>query len=81
MRCDIPAPIEKLAWFQEKLALAANDFERLTLHWAVFLKRKEEFAERLYSYFCEIPETRIMLEDERRKDRLQAEHERSKGFA
>jgi signal transduction histidine kinase len=70
MRCDIPAPIEKLAWFQEKLALAANDFERLTRYRAVFLKRKEEFAEKLYSYFCEIPETRIMLEDERRKDRL-----------
>ena len=56
MRCDIPAPIAKLAWFQEKLALKTNDVERLTQYRAVFIRRKEEFAEKLYSYFCEIPE-------------------------
>ena len=81
MKLDIPAPTEKLAWFQEKLALTTNDVERITRYRAVFFKRKEEFAEKLYSYFCEIPETRIMLKHERRKDHLQAEHERSKGFA
>jgi nitrogen-specific signal transduction histidine kinase len=70
MKLDIPAPTEKLAWFQEKLALTTNDVERITRYRAVFLKRKEDFAEKLCSYFCEIPETRIMLQAERRKDRL-----------
>ncbi len=70
MRCDIPAPSAKLAWFQEKLALAADDFKRLNRYRAGFSGRKEEFAEKLYSYFSQIPETRIMLEEERRKDRL-----------
>jgi signal transduction histidine kinase len=70
MRCDLPVPTAKLAWFQEKLALGANDIDRLARYREVFVKRKEEFAEKLYSYFREIPETRIMLEDENRKNRL-----------
>ena len=70
MRTDIPVPPEKLVWFQEKLRLGANDIERLARHRAVFIRRKQEFAEKLYAYFREIPETRIMLEHERRKDRL-----------
>ena len=70
MKLEIPAPTAKLAWFQEKLALTTIDAERITRHRAVFLKRKEEFAEKLYAFFCEIPEARILLEDEKRKERL-----------
>jgi len=66
MRIDIPVPIEKLTWFQEKLGLGDEDLRRIGACRTVFLERTVEFAESFYQFFHEIPETRIILGHDRR---------------
>jgi signal transduction histidine kinase len=70
MKLDMPVPFEKLLWFQEKLGLAEHDLKLFSRYRHIFIQKKEEFADKLYSRFCEIPETRIILEHERRRGHL-----------
>jgi signal transduction histidine kinase len=70
MKLDMPVPFEKLLWFQEKIGLAEHDLKLFSSYRHIFIKRKEDFAEKLYSRFCEIPETRIILEHEKRRGHL-----------
>lgn len=70
MKLDIPVPYEKLAWFQEKLGLGEEALRELNRHQDLFLGKKDEFAECLFSYFCEIAETRAILNHEKRAREL-----------
>jgi signal transduction histidine kinase len=70
MKLDMPVPFEKLLWFQEKLGLTEHDLKLFSAYRHIFLKRKDEFADKLYSRFLEIPETRIILEHEKRRGHL-----------
>jgi signal transduction histidine kinase len=70
MKLDIPVPFEKLLWFQEKLGLTEDDLKLFSAYRHILIKKKEEFADKLYSRFCEIPETRIILEHEKRRGHL-----------
>jgi signal transduction histidine kinase len=70
MKLDMPVPFEKLLWFQERLGLAEHDLKLFSTYRHIFIKKKEEFADMLYSRFCEIPETRLILENEKRRGHL-----------
>jgi signal transduction histidine kinase len=70
MKVDIPVPFEKLAWFQERLGLGEQELQRVTVYEDVFLRDKETFAESIYRFFYEIPETRIILGYEKRSRHL-----------
>ena len=70
MKAKIDAPIERLFWFQDKLRLGETEQEKLDQYRGVFSKNKERFAESFYQYFCQIPETRLILEHETRPGHL-----------
>jgi signal transduction histidine kinase len=70
MKLDMPVPFGKLVWFQEKLGLTEHDLKLFSTYRHIFIQKKEGFADKLYSRFCEIPETRIILEHEKRRDHL-----------
>jgi signal transduction histidine kinase len=72
MKCDISAPLDKMAWFREKLSLDAEEEKTLFQFRSVFAEKKEFFAEYFYMYFYEIPETKLFLEHERRMGHLKA---------
>jgi signal transduction histidine kinase len=72
MKCEIAAPLDKLAWFREKLSLHAEEEKKLFRFRAVFAEKKNVFAEHFYLYFYELPETRLFLEHERRMGHLKA---------
>jgi signal transduction histidine kinase len=65
MKLDIPAPLERLAWFQEKLSLKAEEEEKINQYRPIFAEKKEVFAKRFYQYFYEIPEAKLILEHEK----------------
>jgi signal transduction histidine kinase len=66
MKLDIPVPYEKLTWFQVKIGFGEEDLLRILSHSDVFLRDNELFAEGIYQYFMDIPETRIILGHGRR---------------
>jgi signal transduction histidine kinase len=70
VKIDIPVPLEKLAWFQAKLGLGAEEMQELGRRRDLFVPRKHEFAESLFQRFYEIQETRAILDHERRKEQL-----------
>ncbi|MGD9041813.1 MAG: protoglobin domain-containing protein [Desulfobacteraceae bacterium] len=70
MKCDIPAPLERLGWFQNKLGLKAKDLEKLNPYRDAFVLKKVEFAEDFYQYFCEIPETKLVLDYKERQGHI-----------
>jgi signal transduction histidine kinase len=70
MKFDIPAPIERLGWFQSKLGLDGEELEKIKMYKNLFVNRKEAFAERFFQYFNGIMETRIILEHEKRQGQL-----------
>lgn len=70
MKIDIPVPFERLAWFREKLGLRDEDMSSLGGFRDTFLMHKEQFAESLFQYFYDIPETRTILDHERRSREL-----------
>ena len=70
MKAKVDAPIERLFWFQDKLRLGETEQEKLDQYRGVLSKDKERFAESLYQYFCQIPETRLILERESRPGHL-----------
>lgn len=70
MKAKVDAPIERLFWFQDKLRLGETEQETLDQYRGVLSKNKERFAEDFYEYFCQIPETRLILEHETRTGHL-----------
>jgi signal transduction histidine kinase len=70
MKAKVDAPIERLFWFQDKLRLGETEQEKLDQYRGVLSKNKERFAEDFYEYFCQIPETRLILEHETRTGHL-----------
>jgi len=55
-------PYQSLTAITDKLKLTENDLLVLQLHRDYFINRKEQFADTFYSFFLEMPETRILLE-------------------
>jgi signal transduction histidine kinase len=70
MKCDIPAPIERLVWFQRRLGLAGEELDKLNQYRDLFAGKKRDFSEHFYDYFAYIPATRIFLEYEERQGHL-----------
>lgn len=70
MKCDIPAPLERLAWFSQRFSLEAEEQEALSRFRDVLVEKKTEFSERFYEYFHRITETRLFLEHEKREGSL-----------
>jgi signal transduction histidine kinase len=70
MKCDIPAPLDRLVWFQEKLSLKTEEEEKINQYRAIFAEKKTVFAEDFYQYFYEIPETKLFLDHEKRLGHL-----------
>jgi signal transduction histidine kinase len=66
MKIEIPVPFEKIAWFQEKLGLGRDDLRRISAYSDVFLNKAEDFAESIHRFFLEIPETGIILAQNKR---------------
>jgi len=64
MKCDIPAPMERLVWFRTRLGLEGEELEALDRYRALFTVKKDVFSEAFYHYFKDIPQTRIILEHE-----------------
>ena len=72
MHWDMPVPIDRLTWFQEKLGIDGTGLEALEVYKSLFLARKESFAEDFYAYFYKIPETKLQIEHERRRGLLKS---------
>jgi signal transduction histidine kinase len=70
MKAQIPAPFERLFWFQEKLSLRGKEQEKLSRYRNLFAEKKEAFAESFHQYFYEIPETKLILDHEERHGHL-----------
>ena len=70
MKCDIPAPLDRLAWFQEKLSLKSEEEEKIKEYSLTFAEKKEVFAEDFYQYFYEIADTKLFLDHEKRLGHL-----------
>lgn len=70
MKIDIPVPLARLAWFQEKLGLSGRDLEEIHAHRDSLAGQAERFAEGLFRYFYEIPETRAILDHRKRSEEL-----------
>ena len=70
MKCDIPAPIERLVWFQRRLGLAGRELDKLNQYRDLFVGKKKEFSEHFFDYFVDIPATSIFLEHEKRQGHL-----------
>jgi len=66
MKLDTPVPLERLVWFKTKLGLKGDALEKVNQYRSVFVNKKKEFSENFYKYFYEIPETKIILEHEKR---------------
>lgn len=66
MKADIPVPFEKITWFQEKLGFGEEDRQRIVASGGIFRGKAEEFAESIYQFFNEIPETKTILGHDRR---------------
>ncbi|MFW5734037.1 MAG: protoglobin domain-containing protein [Oceanidesulfovibrio sp.] len=58
------APLERLAFFREKLGLENDAHAVLEPYREQLVARKDEFAEFLYEYFIRIPETKSILSHE-----------------
>jgi signal transduction histidine kinase len=70
MKCDIPVPIERLIWFQKRIGLDKKDLEILNRYQGLFTDRKEVFSEKFWDYFQNIPETKLVLDHEKRRGHL-----------
>lgn len=62
MKLEIPVPLEKLRWFQEKLGLGEQSLQALAPYRNQFIEKKKKFSQDFFQYFHDIPETRIILE-------------------
>ena len=65
MKCDIPIPLKRLVWFQDRIGLEREEVEKLDRYRSVFADKKKEFSEHFYNYFLQIPETKVFLEHEK----------------
>ena len=70
IKAKVDAPIDRLFWFQDKLRLEEEEQEKLDQYRGVFAENKEKFAESFYQYFCQISETRLILDHESRPGHL-----------
>jgi signal transduction histidine kinase len=70
MKCDIPAPIERLIWFKRRLGLAGKELDTLNEYRGLFVGKKKDFSEHFYDYFVDIPATSIFLEHEKHQGHL-----------
>ena len=55
-------PYEKLYFIKEKLGLSEGDLQALDPYREIFVRRKDQFAERFHDVFDSIPETHLILE-------------------
>ncbi len=58
----IPAPLQKLLFFKEKLGLDERELEKLTPFRETFISKKHDFSDYFYNFFSNIPQTKIFLE-------------------
>ena len=63
MKTELPAPYDRLIWFQERLGLNGRAAIPLKKHRTLFLNKKEDFSAAFFNYFKEIPETRHIIEN------------------
>lgn len=68
---NLPIPYETIAFFRKQLDLEDGALLRLESYRSLFAKRKNEFSDYFYDYFCGITETKIILEHERKPGHLQ----------
>jgi len=59
-------PYARLYFIKEKLGLSEEDLQALDPYREIFVRRKEQFAQRFYDVFESIPETYLILEQEGR---------------
>ena len=64
MKCDIPTPLERLVWFQDRLGLEEEEQEKLDQYRGLFIGKKGLFSEAFYAYLMKIPQTKIILDHE-----------------
>ncbi len=62
---DTHIPYAKMAQLQEKIGITAHDLDALDPLREMFVARKTEFADYFYDVFYNIPEARIVLENEK----------------
>jgi signal transduction histidine kinase len=70
MKANTPVPFERIRWFQKKLGLEPNELAKLDQYRSLFAEKKKEFSENFFQYFSEIPETKLILDHEERKEFL-----------
>ena len=64
MKCDIPTPLERLVWFQDRLGLEDEEQEKLDQYRGLLMGKKALFSEAFYAYLTKIPQTKIILDHE-----------------
>jgi signal transduction histidine kinase len=70
MKLDIPLPLDRFGWFQERLDLRGETLDKLDRYRNLLAGKKVQFSESFCDYFKGIPETRGILEHEGRKKHL-----------
>jgi hypothetical protein len=70
MKANTPVPFERIRWFQKKLGLEPNELAKLDQYRSLFAEKQKEFSENFFQYFSEIPETKLILDHEERKEFL-----------
>jgi signal transduction histidine kinase len=70
MKLNISVPMERLIFFKKKLDLEDKEMKRLNPYRNFFVSKKNDFSEFFHQYFLEIPETRIILEYKKERNRL-----------
>jgi signal transduction histidine kinase len=68
---NIAIPHETIAFFRKQLELEDGALKIFEPYRSLFTKRKNEFSQYFYDYFSGIPETKIILEHERKPGNLQ----------
>jgi len=70
MKLNISVPMEQLIFFKNKLGLEDREMKRLDPYRNFFVSKKNDFSKFFYQYFLRIPETRIILEYKKGRNRL-----------
>ena len=70
MKLNISMPMERLIFFKKKLGLEDKEMKRLNPYRNFFVSKKDDFSAFFHRYFLEIPETRIILEYKKERNRL-----------
>jgi hypothetical protein len=70
MTLSIPFPVEKIAWFKEKLGIGNNDFNQIGEYSHLFIKNKSNFSIYFFDYFSRIDETDFFLKHQEHGENL-----------